>query len=54
MINLHEFWREAINTVDAYGNEQETGRNGFASILVRWPEHPDRDEEWASLEKDKN
>ena len=46
-------WREAINTVDAYGNEQKIGRNGFASILVKWPEHPDRDEEWASLEKAK-
>jgi hypothetical protein len=44
-------WREANNTFDEYGNEQEIGRNGFYAFKAIWSEHPDRDEDWAMRER---
>tara|TARA_A100000164_G_scaffold9068_1_gene7761 strand:+ start:37 stop:1314 length:1278 start_codon:yes stop_codon:yes gene_type:complete len=46
-------WKEATNTIDEYGNESETGRNGFRGFTCHWSEHPDRDQEWADEEKAK-
>jgi len=48
-----QIWREANKTVDAYGNEQEVGKNGFKAYSADWTAHPDRDEEWASVERGK-
>ena len=45
-----QIWKQAIKTMDEYGNEQEVGINGFKSIKVNWQEHPDRDDEWAREE----
>ena len=46
-------WKEATNTIDEYGNESETGKNGFKGFTCHWSEHPDRDQEWADEEKAK-
>ena len=46
-------WNEARKMLDEYGNEQKTGRNGFASFLATWQVHPDRDEDWAQEEQAK-
>ena len=39
-------WKQAEDKFDEYGNESETGRNGFHSFLANWDEHPDRDQKW--------
>jgi len=48
-------WTEAQKKFDEHGNENEKGEgiNGFFSYFAHWSEHPDRDEEWARLEKAK-
>ena len=46
-------WKEATNTIDEYGNESETGKNGFKGFTCHWSEHPDRNQEWADEEKAK-
>jgi hypothetical protein len=46
-------WTEANNRFDEYGNEQRVGVNGFFSYYAHWSEHPDRDEEWARVERAK-
>lgn len=43
-------WSEANNRFDEYGNEQETGINGFYPYRAHWSEHPDRDEKWKTEE----
>ena len=48
-----QIWMEAEKKIDEYGNERETGRNGFASYLCTWEKHPDRDQEWATVEQGK-
>ena len=48
-----QIWREANKTIDEYGNEQEVGKNGFKAYSADWTSHPDRDEEWASVERGK-
>lgn len=44
-------WKEANKKFDEFGNEQETGLNGFFPYTCHWSEHPDRDEAWATLER---
>jgi hypothetical protein len=44
-------WREANKKLDEYGNEKETGRNGFASYLATWDRHPERGKEFADQER---
>jgi hypothetical protein len=44
-------WKEANKKFDDYGNEQETGVNGFFPYTCHWNEHPDRDDAWATLER---
>ena len=48
-----QIWRDSLKNIDAYGNEQDTGLNGFASFLATWDAHPDRDQEWADVEQGK-
>jgi len=43
-------WTEANKKFDEYGNDQETGTNGFYPYFAHWSEHPDRDEDWAKQE----
>ena len=44
-------WKQAIKTVDEFGNTTELGINGFKSLKVTWEEHPDRDQAWADEER---
>lgn len=46
-------WTEANKKFDEYGNESKLGTNGFYSYFAHWNEHPDRDEEWARVERAK-
>jgi hypothetical protein len=46
-------WTEANKKFDEYGSEQKVGTNGFFSYFAHWSEHPDRDEEWAKIERAK-
>ena len=39
-------WKQAEQKFDEYGNESDTGINGFHAFRAHWNEHPDRDEEW--------
>ena len=45
-----QIWRSANNNCDEYGNifPNGVGRNDFFPIKVKWDEHPDRDEAWAT------
>jgi hypothetical protein len=38
---------------DEFGNETDVGVNGFRGYSADWKEHPDRDEDWASVERGK-
>jgi len=44
-------WHEANKKIDAYGNPSALGRNQFSPLLIKWDEHPDRDDEWAEAER---
>ena len=44
-------WTQANDNVDEYGNESDSGTNGFAPYKCLWQEHPDRDEQWAIEER---
>lgn len=46
-------WTEANKKFDEYGNETHLGVNGFFPYFAHWSEHPDRDDDWAKLEKAK-
>lgn len=48
-----QIWNEAIKNVDSYGNPTKVGKNGFASIMYIWSDHPDRDADWAEHERSK-
>lgn len=48
-----QIWREACKTVDDYGNETATGKNGFKAYSANWSAHPDRDQDWADQEQAK-
>lgn len=48
-----QIWREANKTQDEFGNEKETGKNGFKAYSADWTSHPDRDQVWADEEKGK-
>lgn len=48
-----QIWKQANRRVDEFGNETETGTNGFRPYLVKWDQHPDRDQEWADNERAK-
>ncbi len=44
-------WKEANKKFDEFGNEKETGVNGFFPFTCSWSEHPDRDDAWATTER---
>jgi hypothetical protein len=46
-------WNEANKKFDEYGNEQQLGLNGFYPFFAHWSEHPDRDDDWAKVERSK-
>ena len=46
-------WTEANKKFDEHGNEAAVGVNGFFPYFAHWSEHPDRDEDWARVEKAK-
>jgi len=48
-----KLWRGAAKTFDEYGNEQSVGVNGFKSFKSHWRDHPDRDDAWATEERNK-
>ena len=48
-----QIWRDANKCIDEYGNEKETGKNGFKAYSADWTAHPDRDQEWADEEQGK-
>jgi hypothetical protein len=48
-----QIWNEANKKTDAFGNESNVGKNGFASISYIWSDHPDRDEAWGDTERSK-
>lgn len=39
-------WKQSQDKFDEYGNENDTGINGFHGFTCKWDEHPDRDEQW--------
>jgi hypothetical protein len=43
-------WSEANQKFDEFGNDQETGKNGFFPFRAEWHEHPDRDDAWMQQE----
>jgi hypothetical protein len=49
-----QIWKSAKDNTDEHGNltEDGLGKNGFYAIEIPWYEHPDRDEEWARLERE--
>jgi hypothetical protein len=46
-------WTEANKKFDEHGNEKPVGVNGFFPYFAHWSEHPDRDDEWARVERAK-
>lgn len=48
-----QIWKQAIRRVDEFGNETETGINGFRPFIATWDCHPDRDQNWADNERAK-
>jgi hypothetical protein len=46
-----QIWHEANKRFDEHGNSTETGKNGFFPFKAHWSEHPERDEEWAEVER---
>ena len=48
-----KIWKLANKRRDDYGNETETGANGFRPFMVKWGRHPERDEQWAQEELEK-
>ena len=50
-----QIYREADKAQDEFGNDTATGLglNGFRAFNADWKYHPDRDEEWASEERNK-
>ena len=50
-----EIWFDAIDTTDEYGNKNPNGegKNGFGAYHATWHVNPDRDEAWATSERNK-
>ncbi len=44
-------WKEANKNVDEHGNTTIVGRNGFFPFRAHWSEHPERDQQWADVER---
>lgn len=50
-----QIWNDAEKKFDEYGNVRPdgVGKNGFASIKYIWSDHPDRDDDWSTHERNK-
>lgn len=48
-----DIWHGSQRTLDEYGNDMEVGANGFKGYYATWEAHPDRDEIWANVERNK-
>jgi hypothetical protein len=48
-----QIWQEANKRYDEYGNETPEGKNGFFPFKAHWREHPERDETWATIERNR-
>lgn len=48
-----QIWFESQRTIDEFGNKSEVGSNGFKGYHATWEAHPDRDEQWARIERAK-
>ena len=48
-----QIWRQSQKMFDEFGNETDVGVNGFRGYSADWKAHPDRDEDWASVERGK-
>ena len=48
-----QIWFESQRLIDEFGNKSEVGTNGFRGYHATWERHPERDEEWARLERAK-
>jgi hypothetical protein len=48
-----QIWQEANKRFDEFGNETLVGKNGFFPFRAYWTEHPDRDEAWAAIERNR-
>ncbi|BDR25843.1 hypothetical protein RVBP17_1140 [Pseudomonas phage sp. 30-3] len=48
-----DIWHNANKLTDEYGNERKIGANGFKPFKATWKDHPDRDENWATIEREK-
>lgn len=48
-----DIWRGANKCIDDEGNETPVGVNGFKSFFADWRAHPERDDEWAGVERNK-
>jgi hypothetical protein len=46
-----QIWHEANKRFDEHGNTTDTGKNGFFPFKAHWSEHPERNEEWAEVER---
>jgi len=46
-------WKGANKTEDEYGNQTSLGINGFKAYECNWTRHPDRDEQWATDERNR-
>lgn len=48
-----QIWRQSQKMFDEFGNETSVGVNGFRGYSADWTKHPDRDDEWAGIERGK-
>ena len=48
-----EIWFGSQKTLDEFGNDRDIGVNGFKGYMATWEAHPDRDDAWASVEREK-
>lgn len=48
-----QIWRQSQKKFDEFGNETEVGVNGFRGYSADWTQHPDRDQDWADVERGK-
>lgn len=46
-------WKGATDNLNEHGEVKDVGSNGFKSTLATWQAHPDRDEKWAEIERNK-
>jgi hypothetical protein len=48
-----QIWHEANKKFDEHGNSTIVGKNGFYPFKAHWREHPERDDKWAEVERNR-